>query len=190
MSTNAIMIQDERPILMKTGLVHWLKIERWEKLSEILAAQAGHQFIRIPELGNIVINTAEISQTLTIEQYEDHCRVKEGQWQCAYRVWHLKKGECTCKSDYLRKERERIAKEKEREEHKPQTPEEQERSREAFRLSDEKAALNSAPGGMWRQRYVKGSRSGRSMRRSTITAWEKETGRTADVADLAIEENS
>ena len=190
MSTQAIMIQDERPILMKTGLVHWLKIERWEKLSEILAAQAGHQFIRIPELGNIVINTAEISQTLTIEQYEDHCRVKEGQWQCAYRIWHPKKGECQCKREWMQKERERVERAKKQEEEKPQTPEEREASRQAFLLSDEKAALNAGPGGMWRQRYVKGSRSGRSIRRSTITAWEKETGRTADVADLAIDENS
>lgn len=190
MSTNAIMIQDERPILMKTGLVHWLKIERWEKLSDLLAAQAGHQFIKIPELGNIVINTAEISQTLTIEQYEDHCRVKEGQWQCAYRIWHPKKGECQCKREWIQKERERVEKEKKREEEKPQTEEERAASRAAFLLSDEKAALNSIPGGMWRKRYEKGSRSGKAIRRSTITAWEKETGRKADVADLAIDENS
>lgn len=190
MSTTAIMIPDERPILMKTGLVHWLKIERWEKLSELLSAQTGHQFIKIPELGNIVINTAEIAQTLTMDQFEDHCKVKEGQWQCAYRVWHLRRGECQCKADFMRKERDRVAKEKEAEENKPQTPEQQEASRAAFRLSDEKAALNAAPGGMWRQRYVKTSRSGRTIRRSTITAWEKETGRTADVADLAIDENS
>ena len=190
MSDTAIMVPDERPILMKGGLVHWLKIERWEKLSEILAKQEGHQFIKIPELGGIVINTAQIESTLTIPQFEDHCRVKEGQWQCAYRVWHPRKGECQCKSEYFRKQREDEKKRREADENKPQTPEEREVSHAAFRLSDERAALNSIPGGIWRQRYMQGSRSGKILRRSTITAWEKETGRPADVADLSIDEKA
>ena len=190
MSDTAIMIPDELPILMKTGLVHWLKIERWEKLAEILATQQGHQFIRIPELGNKVLNTAEIAETLTISQYEDYCRVKEGQFQCAYRVWHPRKGECQCKTEYFRKQREAEKKQRDDQNNKPQTPEEQEASRIAFLLGDERAALNGHKDSIWRQRYVKGSRSGKMMRRSTITAWEKETGRTADVSDLAIEETA
>lgn len=188
MSETAVMIQDERPILMKTGLVHWLKIERWEKLSDLLASQAGHQFIKIPELGNIVINTAEIAQTLTLEQYEDHCRIKEGQWQCAYRVWHPKKGECQCKQEYYRRERERKEREKKAEEEKPLTPEQQEENRKAMLVMNENAAITATPGSIFRNMYAKHNARGRMIRRSTITAWEEKNGRKADVSDLAINE--
>ena len=190
MSDTAIMVPDELPILMKSGLVHWIKIPTWEKISNALATQEGHQFIRIAELGNIVINTSQVEGAYTMQQFDDHCKVKEGQWQCSYRVWHLKKGECQCKSDYFRKQREAEKKRQDDQDNKPQTPEEREASRVAFLLSDERAALNGYKDSIWRQRYVKGSRSGKMIRRSTITAWEKETGRTADVSDLAIEETA
>lgn len=187
MSTE-ILVPDELPILMKSGLVHWIKIPTWEKISTALATQEGHGFIRIAELGNIVINTSQVEGAYTMQQFDDHCKVKEGQWQCSYRIWHPRRGECQCKSEYIRKQREAEKRAKDAEDNKPQTPEEIEANRAAFLLSDERAALNSGPTGMWRTRYVKGSRSGRTMRRSTITAWEKETGRTADVSDLAINE--
>lgn len=185
--SNEVMIQDERPVLMKSGLVHWLKIERWQKLSEMLANQEGHQFIKIPELGNIVINTAQIESTLTLEQYEDHCKIKEGQWQCAYRVWHPKRGECQCKQEYYRKERERKER-AQQEPEKPQTPEEREESRKAMILMNEKAALNARPDSIFRTMYAKHNARGRAIRRSTIAAWEKETGQKAEVGDLAINE--
>lgn len=188
MSTE-VYIPDELPILMKSGLVHWIKIPTWEKISNALATQEGHQFIRISELGNIVINTSQVEGAYTMQQFEDHCKVKEGQWQCAYRVWHPRRGECQCKSEYIRKQREAEKRRQEAEDNKPQTPEEKEASRAAFLLSDERAALKGPPGNMWRQRYVKGGRSGRMIRRSTITAWEKETGQKADVSDLAVNED-
>lgn len=189
MSDTTIMISDERPILMKSGLVHWVKIKTWEKISNVLADQQGHQFISIAELGGIVINSAQIEGAYTIDQYQDHCRVKEGQWQCAYRVWHPKKGECQCKQDFYRKQREEEAKRKEAEDNKPLTPEEQERNRDAFRRMSEKAALDGQPGNIFRTSYSIGNKSGKSIRRSTIKEWEKEKGRTADLSGLAINEN-
>lgn len=187
MSTQAIMIPDELPILMKSGLVHWVKKETWEKISEVLATQSGHQFIRMKELGNIVISTAEVEGAYQMQQYEDHCRVKEGQFQCAYRVWHKKFGECTCKQDFMRAEAEKKKREREAEENKPLTPEQVAANQEALTLMSERAALDESP--IFRPRFLKGKKDGRSLRMSTVRKWEQEKGRKANLEGLSISEN-
>lgn len=184
MSTE-IYVPDELPILMKSGLVHWIKIPTWEKISNALATQEGHGFIRISELGNIVINTAQVEGAYTMQQFEDHCKVKEGQWQCAYRVWHPKRGECQCKAEFYKKERERKERAQREEQERPQTPEERAAAAESLRKMGERSALK--PGSIFRSSYKVGNLKGKYIRRSTIIEWEKENG-PADVEGLAINE--
>lgn len=190
MSTELQPYKDERPIVMKGGLVHWVLPVTWEKISELLATQTAHRFIRISEL-NITINTAEVEGTYTMEQYQDLCKVKQGMWQCEYRNWHNKgKRECECAREWRQKQAEEERKKKEAEDNRPLTDEERKANAEAFRKMSEKAALDGKPDSIFRQAYMKGNRSGKVIRRSTIAEWEKEKKQKADTAGLAIDENA
>lgn len=190
MSTELQPYKDERPIVMKGGLVHWVLPATWEKISELLATQTAHRFMRISEL-NITINTAEIEGAYTMEQYQDLCKVKQGMWQCEYRNWHNKgKRECECAREWRQKqERERQAKE-DAENNRPLTDEERAANAEAFRKMSEKAALDGLPGSIFRRAFEKGNRSGKAIRRSTIKEWEKEKGKAPDLTNLAIDEKA
>lgn len=190
MTNELTQYEEKKIILMKSGLIHWVTAETGDRMSEHLANQAGHSFLRIKELGNITINTAEVEAVYNHQQYTDLCRVKSGEWQCSYGKWHAKKGECQCKADYYREQTRKKQEEEEREKNKPQTPEEQARSREAITRMNEKAALNGERGNIFRSMYSIGNKSGRKLRRKTIEEWEKETGRKVDVDGLAIEEES
>lgn len=102
--TELTIHQEKKPIVMKSGLIHWLNAETWEKINEIVANQKAHQFIRISELGNIAINTAEIDGVYTTYQYEEICNIKQGMWKCYYGQWHNKgRNECECKKEMQKK---------------------------------------------------------------------------------------
>lgn len=177
--------QEKWIILMKSGLVHWVSKETGEKAANHLATQTGHSFMRISELGGIAVNTSEMEGAYTHKQYEDLCRVKSGEWQCAYGKWHPKKGECQCKAEYYREqERKRKAKE-EAESNRPQTPEEIERSREAMLKMNEMAALDGSS--IFRSMFTPGRKNGRQIRKATIAEWEKKNSRKADLEGLCIE---
>lgn len=124
-----------RPIMMKSGLFHWVEIETWEKASEIIANQTGHQFIRIKEL-NITINTANIEEVCTSKEFEDYKMVKQGMWQCEYREWHTKgKRNCFCKEETAKKMRQAMINNER--DTKPLTEEERVRSREMMKENKE-----------------------------------------------------
>lgn len=184
--TNEIAHYEEKwIILMKSGLIHWVSKETGERASEHLANQSGHSFIRIKELNNITINSAEVEGVYDHAKYTELCRVKSGEWQCSYGKWHMKKGECQCKKEwYAEQERKRKAKEDE-EANRPMTPEEQERSRNAMRKMNEMAALDGSS--IFRTRFLKGRQNGLKIRKVTIAEWEKKNGREADLTGLAIE---
>lgn len=188
MTNELTQYEEKKIILMKSGLIHWVTGETGDRMSEHLANQTGHSFLRIKELGNITINTAEVEAVYNHQQYTDLCRVKSGEWQCSYGKWHPKKGECQCKADYLRDQARKKQEAEEREKNKPMTPEEHARNREAMTRMNEMAALNGDKGNIFRSMYSIGNKSGRKLRRKTIGEWEKETGRTADLTGLAIEE--
>lgn len=188
MSQEITPVKDERPILMKSGLVHWVKKDTWEKISGVLASQQAHSFIRISELGNLTINSAEIEGAYTVEQYQDWCKVKEGQWQCAYRKWHPKKGECSCEKEWRAEQRRKEEAKQREQDNRPLTEEERAANAEHFRKSNEIMILDK-PDSFFRSSFVKGSRSGRKLRRSTIQEWEKKNGREANITGLAIEED-
>lgn len=183
-TTDITQFKDERPLLMKSGLVHWIKPQTAEKIQSVLSQQTSHTFIRISEL-NITITTAEVEGVYTMEQYEDLTRIKQGMFQCAYRKWHGKKEECQCKRELLQKQREREKQEQDERDNRPLTPEEQAASRERFTKMNEIAALEK-PGSVMSQMYHKHNTRGKFIRRSTVEEWEKKTGLKAS-PDLAIE---
>lgn len=183
--TELSIYKESKAIIMKSGLVHWVTKETGEKVANHLGAQEAHGFLKITELG-ITINSAEIEGVYGHEQYEDQVRVKEGQWQCAYRRWHLKKGECRCKIEIAREEaqkRERDARAQE----KPPTPEERAAHQEALKRMSEEGALK---GGFLWQLYLKGNKTDRKIRRSTIRRWEAEHGEVKGIEELAIDEEN
>lgn len=174
----------EKIILMKSGLVHFISKEAGDRMSIHLATQSGHSFILVSEL-NITINTAEVEAVYNQKEYEDICRIKSGEWKCSFGSWHQKKGECHCRAERMREEAERKRKEQEAEMYKPLTEEDSER----IKVENERACLDRGKESFVRALYSVGNSGGRSIRRSTITAWENETGRKADLQGLAINEN-
>lgn len=123
MNTEIEIRKDQRPILMKSKIVHWVSLDTAERAQEAISKQTGHSFLRIKELG-ISVNTAEIEGIYTIDQYQELIKLKQGMWQCEYKVWHQRKGECNCKSEYYRRHQESLNKTKEAKENRDPTPEE------------------------------------------------------------------
>jgi len=123
------------PIMMKTGLIHWVAKEVHDKAQDILANQSGHQFIKIKEL-DITINTANIEGVYNDQQFEEYKMIKQGMWQCEYKEWHTKgKRTCYCKEESLKKMRQAMRSEEM--ETSPLTHEEQERASELMKENKE-----------------------------------------------------
>lgn len=172
--------EGKRPLVMKSGLTHWLSEKTATNIERVLAEQTAHGFIRINELG-ITINSAEIGEgILTIQQYHDLQRKKQGMWQCEEGHWHEKRiRECTCRADRIKDERRKADQQKRDEENRPLTEEERAANNERIRKMGEQLVLQGTL-----------SHIGRTIRRSTILDWEKQ-GKTIAVAEetLKIEED-
>lgn len=181
--------EGKRPILMKSGLVHWVSEATASKLENQLATQAAHCFIKISELG-LTINSAEIDGVYTREQYTEYSNVKQGMWKCEYGNWHNKgKRECECRAEFFKKQREKEQREKEARENKPLSPEEQKAQRERMRLMNEESALKGSD--LFIGLFRPGNQAGRKMRRSTIKKWEETNGPVDQniLSRMAIEED-
>lgn len=187
-NTQVGMPDDRMAIVLKTGMPIWVSNELGMKIRAQLATQDGHGFLTLRELGGRTINTSSIDDVCTALEYEDHQRTKQGEWQCAWKKWHPKKGECQCRAEAQRAERDRLEKARRDEDNKPLTEEERARNAESFRKSNETYALDN-PQSVFRNGFRPGSRSGKKMRRSTILEWEQRTGQEANVEDLAIDED-
>lgn len=170
-------------ILMKSGMVHFVSEETGRRMSNHLAQQSGHTFVKVKELNDISFNTAEMEGVYDHPQYVDLCRVKSGEWQCAYGRWHNKKGECRCKESIYMEEKRKKEKEKEEEENKSLTPEERKSNAEKIRKLNEMAALNGNE--IFRSLFYEGR--GREMRKSTIEEWERMNGRKANLKGFILE---
>lgn len=184
MTQQLTQYEGKRVVLMKSGLIHWVTEETGTKLSEHLANQSAHSFIRINEL-NITLNSAEMEGVYTQKQYEDVCRVKSGEWQCAYGNWHLKRGECKCKEEKRRQLEQDQRRARDAANYRELTPEEREANKERLLKMSEKAALNQLSFAMIK--FKKGNREKNKIRRSTIEEWEQENGRKADLTQLSCE---
>ncbi len=170
---------------MRDGIVHWVSKETWDNVSRAMDAQTGHQFLTIRELGNIKLNTADMTGLYTVLQYETMVRIKQGQFQCSYQKWHKKKEECECAKEARERHEAEMDRLKRDEEHRRPTPEERVQIAERLQKGNELWALNGASLG--RSLFAQGNRLDRKMRRSTISAWEKDTGKRADVSGLSID---
>lgn len=161
---NAIEV-GKRPLVMKSGLIHWLTPETASKLENSLASQEAHGFVKITELG-ITINTADIGDgILTMVQYSALLRKKQGDWQCEDSNWHVRtERSCTCKADRLEKARRRVEEERRAQENKPMTEEERKKSILKLKLTGEQMVLRGII-----------PHIGREIRRSTLEDW-KESG--------------
>lgn len=128
----------KRPLVMKSGLVHWLTEETAKNLEQSLATQTSHGFIKIRELG-VTINTAEIGDgLLTPAQYADLQKKKAGMWQCIEGNWHEKSiRDCTCHTDRIKAQREKERQAQQADEYRALTPEEQEANKERVRKNGE-----------------------------------------------------
>ncbi len=132
----------KRPLVMKSGLVHWLTEETAKNLEQSLATQTANGFIKIRELG-ITINTAEIGDgILTPAQYADLQKRKAGMWQCIEGNWHEKSiRDCSCHRDRMNAAREVERRERQATEYGPLTPEELEANKERTRRTSEELVL-------------------------------------------------
>lgn len=169
----------KRPLVMKSGLVHWLQEDTAAKIEHMLANQQAHGFIKISELG-ITINTADIGDgVLTLEKYDELVKRKSGMWQCPEGNWHEKKIlNCTCLSDRLadeRRKREQAAREQE---YAPPTPEQAELNRERTKKTGELLVLRGIITAL-----------GRKVRRSTLNEFEESGEEMKVKGELIIEED-
>ena len=171
---NAIEV-GKRPLVMKSGLIHWLTPETASKLENSLANQEAHGFVKITELG-ITINTADIGDgILTMVQYTALLRKKQGDWQCEDSTWHSKgQRSCTCKADRLEKARRGVEEERRAIQNKPMTEEQKKKSLLKMKLTSE-------------QMVLKGTipHIGREIRRSTLEEW-KESGQPMAVPESLL----
>lgn len=129
---------DERKmvIVMKTGLVFWVRGETGKKAQMHLESQTAHSFIRITELGE-TINTAEIAGIHNPETYDELNRYKAGDYKCQWGKWHEKRQRCDCAVE-VRKAHEEAKNKAERDAaNKPPTPEEKARTEETLRKNRE-----------------------------------------------------
>jgi hypothetical protein len=185
--------RNELPIVMKGGLVHWVKEETWRKISQILETQTAHGFIRIREL-DVTLNSADIEGAYTLAQYGDIEKVKQGMWQCAYRNWHNKgKRECDCAAEAEKKRRlDEEARQRE-EDNRPLSEEEREKNKERLLLSTEEAALRQIqegkPDGIFASMFRKGNLKRRRIRQSTIDSWIAKNG-PVETKTLSISKES
>lgn len=189
--TNIEPYKGKRPIMMRSGIAHWVSEETANRLEDHIEKQQAHGFIRIKELG-LTLNTADVEGVYTVEQYNDYCRMKQGEWQCAWKKWHGKKEICECEKDARKRARDEAEREHRAkvraEAERPMTEEEKRKAEEAFIRMNEEAVLGGSE--FMRNMYTKGNRSGRRIRRSTIERWERERGPVPFKDELMIWEDT
>lgn len=153
---------------MKNGVTHWISKETADKISDHLANQQNHSFIKVKEIEQ-TLNTAEIDGVYDRKKYNDISNINQGMWQCEYGGWHNKgKKECTCKADIARQKRE-----EERKKLYERIPEEQrEKNIEALKRMGEEGALGGSI--MFMGIYRKDG--GKQIRRKVYDEWVKEKG--------------
>lgn len=180
-----IKYEERRFIMMKSGLVHFVTEETGRKMSDHLANQSGHTFVKIKELDDISINTAEMEGVYNHEQYTELCRVKSGEWKCSYGKWHKKGGECKCKEDHYKAEQQRKKDAEEAEYAKTLTPEEKAKNSDKFAALAENAALDGSI--IFREMFTRKNEP-KVMRKKTVIEWERINQRKADTTGMKVME--
>ena len=132
-------------IIMRNGSEFWISEEKAKAIADILLNQKSSQFIRIAELDGRVINTADVVEICTQQQMEDRVRIKNKEFQCAYKKWHARGEKCTCAYEINKAKKEEKERQEMAESMRPQTPEEREKTRKALaetrRILEDKGIL-------------------------------------------------
>jgi hypothetical protein len=134
-------------LLMRTGSQIWVEESTGEKLRDMLTGnEAPPRFIKIKELNDRLINTADLSEVLSPQDIDDRQRIAEGEWKCERGNWHHKKQRCDC---YTKQQNKYFAEKKAREEaeeNKPLSPEEQKRVQKKMQEIREHMGYNKSAG--------------------------------------------
>lgn len=163
MSTDLTISEGKLPLVMKSGVVHWITPDLHARLQTQLGSQSGHSFMKLTEL-NATINSAEIEGVYTLEQYADYGKVKQGMWQCEYRKWHEKKHVCECKHEWHEKHNQELEAIRRREENRPPTPEERAKVQEII------ARMRAT------STFTKGRSTGPFLKRSALNEYKRKFG--------------
>lgn len=73
-------------IKMRSGVEIWVEKEKAQRLVDLL----GTTKTKFVEIGNEIINSADVEGIFTPQTMEDMTRRKNGQWKCSFREWHNK----------------------------------------------------------------------------------------------------
>lgn len=79
-------------ISMRNGIDKWIEEERVINLKAFLKNN-GKGFV---EIGNEMINTADVVGIFEAKTLEDLTRKKNGEWKCQHGAWHTRGQECEC----------------------------------------------------------------------------------------------
>lgn len=90
-------------VQMRSGVEIWIEQAKAEKLQGVLKKITGSTFI---DVGDEIVNSADIVGVFTPETMDATIRRKNGQWQCAQGTWHDRGEKCLCppEKDKLRAE--------------------------------------------------------------------------------------
>jgi hypothetical protein len=80
-------------ILTRSGVELWLEEEFLAGLENALLNSKESKFL---EIGEEVINTADIVGVFNAKTMEELTRRKNGQWKCEFSTWHNRGENCFC----------------------------------------------------------------------------------------------
>ena len=87
-------------IALRDGVEIWLEDERATNLKNVLKSANSSKFV---DLGDEIINTADIIGIFKPETMDAKDKKKRGWWLCKYNKWHAKNETCECGRNNLQK---------------------------------------------------------------------------------------
>lgn len=184
---NEAIEEAKKAIVMKSGLVLWVRIQTAEKIERAMTEpDFQHCFVKIEELGE-TINTAQVEGVYSPAAYEELMRMKQGEIKCRWGNFHKKKDidKCDCEAEARREKRRKDEDARRAREYAPVKPEDRAKYRDSLLYTMEEGALSGMS--VCRSMFVVGNKKNRMIRRSSVERWEKEKGAKAILTGLLVE---
>lgn len=89
----------KRWIILRGGGEIGVSEETGEKIKQQLIDQTTHNFLKIREANNRLINTADIVDVCDPQQMEERTRINQKQWKCLHDTWHTPREHCKCSEE-------------------------------------------------------------------------------------------
>jgi hypothetical protein len=84
-------------IVLRNGYEIWLEVERADRMEKLLSNVDCPRFVKI---GDILVNTADISGIFPPEGMKEKQMRDRGYWKCQHGIWHDKRDkEDNCKTN-------------------------------------------------------------------------------------------